>query len=124
MRELTLSTPKSGQVIPAPIHKAVVNVQSKSRHPVRRSNSSPEMSSSWKGTARHPRDDSGRHQSDDPEPRDDLSLDAEDMILLPSCEPTCVPLPLVSFQRRAVLSYTYTSLKYILCVVYTSSIFV
>ncbi|XP_053607543.1 tuberin isoform X2 [Plodia interpunctella] len=44
--------------------------EGKSRHPVRRSNSSPEMSSSWKLS------------------RDELEPDHdEDMILLPSCEP-------------------------------------
>ncbi|XP_037293673.1 tuberin isoform X2 [Manduca sexta] len=49
--------------------------EGKSRHPVRRSNSSPEMSSSWK-VAREPRDYD-----------EDLALDPVEMILLPSVEP-------------------------------------
>lgn len=55
-------------------------MQGKSRHPVRRSNSSPEMSSSWKSAvAREP-----SLQLQDCE----LTVDVDDLILLPSCEPT------------------------------------
>ncbi|XP_047024239.1 tuberin isoform X4 [Helicoverpa zea] len=57
--------------------------EGKSRHPVRRSNSSPEMSSSWKAAAL---------QASTPAapaaPAPDLTLHPDDMILLPSCEPT------------------------------------
>ncbi|XP_039753773.1 tuberin isoform X2 [Pararge aegeria] len=56
--------------------------EGKSRHPVRRSNSSPEMSSSWKGAAR------------EAAPDGELSADADDLILLPSCEPTSAPMAL------------------------------
>ncbi|KPJ02524.1 hypothetical protein RR46_09727 [Papilio xuthus] len=51
--------------------------ESKSRHPVRRSNSSPEMSSSWKLSAR---------DEDDLGPDADAD-DANHMIVLPRCEP-------------------------------------
>ncbi|XP_034830671.1 tuberin isoform X1 [Maniola hyperantus] len=58
--------------------------EGKSRHPVRRSNSSPEMSSSWKGAvAREP-----SLQLHDCE----LTVDVDDLILLPSCEPTSAPM--------------------------------
>jgi hypothetical protein len=62
-------------------------VQGKSRHPVRRSNSSPEMSSSWKGDARLP-----------PEP--------DEMLLLPGTEPayvrpTFTPFYKINTQRYA-----------------------
>lgn len=68
--------------------------EGKSRHPVRRSNSSPEMSSSWKAAvaARElprapppqapPPPDSPQTLADEP------TVDPEEMILLPSCEPT------------------------------------
>lgn len=56
---------------------------------MRRSNSSPEMSSSWKAAVvardcRAPPDELVTHGPDD------LTVDPDEMILLPSCEPTLV----------------------------------
>ncbi|KAJ8727807.1 hypothetical protein PYW08_016192 [Mythimna loreyi] len=67
--------------------------EGKSRHPVRRSNSSPEMSSSWKASvaARElPRPPPAPAPPAPPvnAAPDDLSVDPDEMILLPSCEPT------------------------------------
>ncbi|KAJ0176953.1 hypothetical protein K1T71_006962 [Dendrolimus kikuchii] len=59
--------------------------EGKSRHPVRRSNSSPEMSSSWKA---------GVSVRDAPKESEGGPLDTEEMILLPSCEPTNPAVPL------------------------------
>ncbi|PZC72537.1 hypothetical protein B5X24_HaOG211061 [Helicoverpa armigera] len=58
--------------------------EGKSRHPVRRSNSSPEMSSSWKAAALQ----ASTPAAPAPAPAADLTLHPDDMILLPSCEPT------------------------------------
>ncbi|KAM3956957.1 LOW QUALITY PROTEIN: TSC complex subunit tuberin [Aphomia sociella] len=58
--------------------------EGKSRHPVRRSNSSPEMSSSWKLGARDP--DRG---------------DPDDMILLPSCEPASTSMSMHASKKAA-----------------------
>ncbi|XP_063895577.1 tuberin isoform X4 [Helicoverpa armigera] len=61
--------------------------EGKSRHPVRRSNSSPEMSSSWKAAALQASTPAAP-AAPAPAPAADLTLHPDDMILLPSCEPT------------------------------------
>ncbi|CAG5031361.1 unnamed protein product [Parnassius apollo] len=61
--------------------------EGKSRHPVRRSNSSPEMSSSWKLTAR--------------EQEDEIAVDPDEMILLPRCEPTTAAMTLHANKKAA-----------------------
>ncbi|XP_068632224.1 tuberin isoform X2 [Battus philenor] len=60
--------------------------EGKSRHPVRRSNSSPEMSSSWKLCARED---------------DELPVDPDEMILLPRCEPTTAAMTLHATKKAA-----------------------
>ncbi|XP_013168999.1 PREDICTED: tuberin [Papilio xuthus] len=65
--------------------------ESKSRHPVRRSNSSPEMSSSWKLSAR---------DEDDLGPDADAD-DANHMIVLPRCEPATAAMTLHATKKAA-----------------------
>ncbi|XP_075973057.1 tuberin-like isoform X2 [Anticarsia gemmatalis] len=77
--------------------------EGKSRHPVRRSNSSPEMSSSWKAAvaardtprAPPPAPHAPPLAPHAPPPAlvahahsDEITVDPDEMILLPSCEPT------------------------------------
>ncbi|XP_072932345.1 tuberin [Epargyreus clarus] len=64
--------------------------EGKSRHPVRRSNSSPEMSSSWKLTSRPERTPDAAHPPD-----------PDDMILLPSCEPTSTSMTLHATKKAS-----------------------
>lgn len=66
----------------------VVGRQGKARHPVRRSNSSPEMSGEWRAPALAPGPaPAPAHPPPSPPP----PLHVDDMILLPSCDPQYVP---------------------------------
>ncbi|CAG4992292.1 unnamed protein product [Colias eurytheme] len=64
--------------------------EGKSRHPVRRSNSSPEMSSSWKVPVREPAP-----------PDDELAPNVDEMILLPVCEPTSTSMTMHANKKAA-----------------------
>ncbi|XP_050670637.1 tuberin [Leptidea sinapis] len=101
-----INIPGSPQRTSAPADAADIDVllfatEGKSRHPVRRSNSSPEMSTSWKLTSREP-PSPAPCPAPAPSARPYLELaDPEEMILLPSCEPTSASMTMHACKKAA-----------------------
>ncbi|CAK1546878.1 unnamed protein product [Leptosia nina] len=79
--------------------------EGKTRHPVRRSNSSPEMSSSWKVVARETEAAGAETESISRNGTgatdEELVVNVDDMILLPVCEPTSASMTMHATKKAA-----------------------